>query len=134
MKSPKSDYTFSFGPIQSQKTQVAQNDHLKGKSDNFTIDIQDGPLWAYGFSSNSSISADLLDLAVAIHAIDRLVERPGDKHLSFQVELQVRNFDVFTKSNVGNLLTEVLEWYTDDYWHFEFFKRTLPGREEEIQY
>lgn len=135
MRYPEFDYTFSFGPIQSQKARVTQINHLlNDKVENFAIDIQDSSLWLNGFSPNSSISADLLDLAVAIHAVDRLVDRPIDRSLSFRLELQVRNFDVFARSDIGCRLTQVLKWYTDDDWHFEFSKRTDVGREVEIQY
>ena len=134
MQLPKLDYTFSFGSIQSQNIQVTQTNHsMNNESDGFTITLHDNTLWINGFSPRASISADLLDLAVAIHAVDRLIERPRDKTLSFHIKIQVRNLDLFSKNDVGMLLNKILHWYTDDHWHFEFSKQTI-GRQEEIQY
>jgi 7-cyano-7-deazaguanine synthase in queuosine biosynthesis len=134
MKSSEFDYTFSFGPIQNQKTQVIQYNHLQKTFVNFDVEIEDSSVWNQGFSCNSSISADMLDLALAIHAIDRIVPRPQNKSLSFYVELPVRVLDVFERNDVKNLLTETLRWYTEDNWHFEFSKRAILGRQKEIQY
>lgn len=134
MQSPEFDYVFSFDPIQSHNTQVTLFDYSKNNvPESFIVMLEDSALWVKGFSPDSSVSADLLDLAVAVHAVDRLIERPTNKSLSFDVKLQVRNLDIFSRNDVGMLLNKVLHWYTEDNWHFEFSKRAI-GRQEEIQY
>ena len=133
MKATEFDYTFVFEPIQNQSTQVTLLTHLEDKRDYFTVSINDNALSINGLSTVPSISADLLDLAIAIHAVDRLIKRHTETTLSFRVELPIRNFDVFTRSDVCNLLTKVLEWYTSDRWYFEFSKREVLGRYVEVQ-
>ena len=133
MKATEFDYTFVFEPIQNQSTQVTLLTHLEDKRDYFTVSINDNALSINGLSTVPSISADLLDLAIAIHAVDRLIKRHTETTLSFRVELPVRNFDIFTRSDVCDLLTQVLEWYTSDRWYLEFSKREVLGRFVEIQ-
>jgi len=133
MKTARLDYTFLFESIQNQNTQVTLLTHPKDKRDCFTISINDNSLSTNWLSTVPSISADLLDLAIAIHAVDRLIKRSTDIPLSFRIRLPVRNFDIFVKSDVCNLLTNVLEWYTNDCWYFEFSKREISGRDVEVQ-
>ena len=133
MKTTEFDYTFAFVPIQNKSTQVTLLTHREDKRDYFTISIDDSALSINGLPTVPSICADLLDLAIAIHVADRLIRRQKDVSLSFQVVLPVRNYDVFVRSNVCNLLSEVLDWYTNDLWHFEFSKREALGRNVEVQ-
>jgi len=133
MKTARLDYTFLFEPIQNYSTQVTLLTHSKSKRDCFTISIDDNSLSTNWLSTVPSISTDLLDLAIAIHAVDRLIKRSTDIPLSFRIELPVRNFDVFVKSDICNLLSNLLEWYTNDCWYFEFSKREISGRFVEVQ-
>lgn len=128
------DFTFLFEPIQNRGTQVTLvSHHLKGKQDIFNVSINDDALSINGFSVVPSISADLLDIAVAIHAVDRLIKRNTVAPLAFRVVLPVRNSNIFTRNDVFDLLTNALEWYTNDCWRFEFIKREASSREVEIQ-
>lgn len=55
------------------------------------------------------------------------------RDLSFRIELPIRNFDIFIRSDVCDLLNKTLAWYTNDCWHFEFSKRDVLGRNVEVQ-
>lgn len=132
MKNARFDYTFVFEPIQNRNTQVALIDSQNNRKE-FNILINDSSLAIYEPSTIPSISADLLDLAIAIHAVDRLIKRNKDIPLSFRIELPIRNFDLFIRGEVYNLLINTLEWYTNDCWHFEFSKRQTRGRDIEVQ-
>ena len=133
MNTNEFDYTFSFGPIQNQNTQVLMFNHLEEKNEYFSISINDKDLSINGLSTVPSVSSDLIDLAIAIHAVDRLIKRRKDTSLSFRIELPIRNFDAFIKNNVCEILTRILEWYTNDCWYFEFSKRNVSGRNVEVQ-
>ncbi|MBN2119267.1 MAG: 7-cyano-7-deazaguanine synthase [Anaerolineales bacterium] len=133
MKNFKFDYTFSFSPIQNQYTQVMMFDHLSDRQDSFSILIDDSALSVDGFSNVPSYSADLVDLAIAIHAVDRLIKRQGNKSLSFSVKVPIRNCEHFVDRDVASLLAKVLEWYTNDYWYFEFSQRDVLGRDVEME-
>jgi len=133
MKTIEFNYTFSFSPIQNQYTQVTMFDHLNSVQSNFDILINDSELLIDGCLYVPSFSADLIDLAIAIHAVDRLIMRRADKPLSFFVKVPIRNYDHFIDHEVASVLAKVLEWYTNDYWHFEFSKRDVLGRDVEMQ-
>lgn len=133
MKKAEFDYTFSFNPIQNEYTQVTMLNHIDGRQDSFNIMIDDTALAIQGFPNVPSLSADLIDLAIAIHAVDRLIKRRDNKSLSFSVEVPIRNYDHFVRSNVADILAKILEWYTNDYWHFNFSRRDGWGRDVEMQ-
>src|SRR5688500_8466574 len=133
MKLAGFDYTFLFQPIQNHSTSVGLINHSEDRRDFFTVSMDDNSLPLSTFPIVSSINADLLDLALAIHAADRLIKRGKEVSFSFRVELPVRNPDIFMRSDIQDLLTKVLEWYTNDYWHFEFSKREALGRNVEVQ-
>jgi 7-cyano-7-deazaguanine synthase in queuosine biosynthesis len=133
MKALEFDYAFSFEPIQKKSTQVTLFAPLKEKHYQFTVSINDKDLSINGRPTVPSLSADLLDLAIAIHAVDRLIKRRDETPISFRIELPVRNFDIFTRGDVYESLIKILEWYTDDNWDFKFIKREVLGREIEVQ-
>jgi 7-cyano-7-deazaguanine synthase in queuosine biosynthesis len=133
MKTIRYDYSFLFQSIQNWSTKVTLISYPRSNPEHFTIAIDDQALSISGLSSLPSISADLLDLALAIHAVDRLIKRNQDIPLSFYVKLPIRNFDILSKSEVYNLLTSTLGWYTNDHWHFEFSKREVSYRHVEVQ-
>lgn len=81
MKNPEFDYSFLFEPIQNHNTQVTLLSHQENKRDYFTVFINDSSLSINGLSIVPSISADLLDLALAIHVIDRLIKRRNERSL-----------------------------------------------------
>lgn len=133
MKITKLDYTFSFSAFQNQYTKVDVFNHRDGVQNSFNIMVDDNALSINGFPGVPSLSADLIDLAIAIHAVDRLIKRQGSKPLTFSVKVPIRNFDRFVENNVAQNLAETLEWYTNDYWQFSFSKRNTFGRDVELQ-
>jgi hypothetical protein len=133
MKSTEFDYTFSFSPIQNQYTQVDLFNHMDHRQDSFNIMIDDTSLSIHGFPNVPSLSADLIDLAIAIHAVDRLIKRHDNRPLSFSIKVPIRNYDLFVENNVDETLTKILNWYTSDYWQFDFSKRSVWGRDVEMQ-
>jgi hypothetical protein len=127
------DYSFWFEPIQNKFNKVKIVDHAMKNQSYFDICLNDFDLWVEGLDTVPSISADLLDLAVAIHAVDRIIERRKNSPYSFYVELPMRNHAVFLDDGIRNDLSNILEWYTGDCWQFTFSKRDVPGRPVEIQ-
>jgi 7-cyano-7-deazaguanine synthase in queuosine biosynthesis len=76
------------------------------------------------------IQADMLDVAIAVHAADRCCSRakghPG-KHAWVRrmcVSIPVRNPDLWGSKETVTRLTALLQFMTDDVWTFEFTKRT----------
>jgi 7-cyano-7-deazaguanine synthase in queuosine biosynthesis len=71
-------------------------------------------------------AADLIEIAASVYAVDRLVRRPGLRELcggstwarKLWLRVPVREPQLWARH--GDLLTELLEWLTDDVWDLEF--------------
>lgn len=133
MKISNFDYIFKFQSIQNKNTQVHVLDANQNKQNHFSLFIEDKELSIAGLPTVSSINADILDLAIAIHAVDRIAKRKQEKSSNFHIEIPVRNYDIFCSLDTLNLLAKILNWYTNDFWNFEFKKRDIDGREIEFQ-
>ncbi|MBL7161570.1 MAG: hypothetical protein ISS57_03115 [Anaerolineales bacterium] len=103
------DYSFFFEPVQNQYNKVRFRDHSDGSLLDFEVCLDDSQLRIDGLDTVPSISADLLDLAMAIHAVDRLVKRQKNLPYSFQIELPVRNLDVFLRNAITEKISMLLE-------------------------
>lgn len=77
--------------------------------------------------------ADVIDLAVAVSAADRLSVCKDDDPNLIEVELPVRNPELLNASNVTELLKNILNWYTGDHWRFSFSARGSLRRRAELQ-
>ncbi|MGB7440708.1 MAG: 7-cyano-7-deazaguanine synthase [Coleofasciculaceae cyanobacterium] len=76
-----------------------------------------------------SIIADLIDLAVAIHATDRLtIQHLRKEQTRLCVVLPVRHPELLSASVFQNKLSSLLEWATGSRWLFDFRKRLDSGR------
>ena len=77
--------------------------------------------------------ADLLEVAGAIHVIDRAVRRPtlcagiGSWSREFEVVIGVRDVERWNRPEVRTSLTELLAWLTDDSWAIEFTNRAASA-------
>lgn len=72
------------------------------------------------------MAADLIEIAVCVHAVDRLVRRPSTQPAragaswarDLWAQVPVRQPSLWSAH--ANLLTELLTWLTDDSWSMEF--------------
>jgi hypothetical protein len=76
-----------------------------------------------------AVAADLIEIAAAIYAIDRLVRRPGGQETArsgntwardLWVQMPVREPQLWSVHS--NRLTDLLAWLTDDSWSLEFIQ------------
>jgi hypothetical protein len=81
----------------------------------------------------SALHADCVDLASAIAVADRLSSRTRYQPCSIQICLPVRHPELFGCSPTLQHLQNILYWYTQDQWFFDFLPRTAYGREAERQ-
>ncbi len=85
------------------------------------------------------MSADLMEIAATVYAVDRLVARPARLDTSagsswardLRLGIPVREPQLWS-AHAGKL-TELLGWLTDDNWSLEFFQLTGPGLLDEPQ-
>jgi len=81
-----------------------------------------------------SLIADVIDLAVAIHASDRLtIQDQSQPPIQLQVVLPIRNPEILNQTFLHQQLSQLLERATDKKWGFEFVQRSQPGRSIEIE-
>ncbi len=124
-----SDYTLHFEPISNSNGSVRFIDGSQGKELTVGINVHDK---AFGYRVQTefpAIIADLVDLAVAIHASDRLAPHNlGGKPRRLQVILPVRNPELLSTEPFRTKLEDLLEWATGSEWVFDFHKRVAPER------
>jgi hypothetical protein len=77
--------------------------------------------------------ADLIDLAVSIYVADRLSIRKTQRSRRIQVVVPVRHPEILGSSQVSDLLSKILYWFTGDHWSFGFTRRASSGRTAELQ-
>ena len=132
-KSTKSHYTLDFDPISNSKGLVSFVDRSKGNEQVVDLTVDDEEFSYRVLEDVPPIIADIIDLAVAIHASDRLASQDFDQQRRLEVTLPVRHPELLGKSSVQLKLTELLDWTTGSQWYFDFKMRNAPGRSLEQQ-
>ncbi|WP_341733982.1 7-cyano-7-deazaguanine synthase [Microcoleus sp. EPA2] len=129
-----SDYTLHFEPILNSNGRVRFIDHSQGKELTVGINLDDK---AFGYRVQAefpAIIADIVDLAVAIHASDRLApQNLREKKRRLFVVLPVRHPELLSAEPFRTKLEDLLEWATWSEWVFDFQARVAPERFVEQQ-
>ncbi len=129
------DYTAIFDPIVNRDGRVRFINHSRNKESHVGISIDDNVLQYRIQQCFPSIIADLIDLAVAIHATDRLTfQNLRQEQTRICVVLPVRHPELFNAPLFQEKLKSLLEWATGSRWFFDFHMRTDSGRIVEEQY
>lgn len=78
--------------------------------------------------------ADLIDLAMAIYYSDRRVRRIRTQfetgHREIRIRLPMRELEIWRSKRVNADLAELLSWFTEDSWEFEFTKLDIHRKSE----
>lgn len=129
-----SDYTLLFDSVSNSNGSVRFIDHSRDKESNIEITVDDSNFGHRVQQEFPSIVADLIDLAVAIHATDRLTfQNPRQKQTRVCVVLPVRHPELLNNVSLQNKLYSLLEWATGSRWLFDFCKRSDSTRTVEQQ-
>ena len=123
------DYQFIFDDIVDGYSNVCLIKALQSESISFDIFIDDSHIHLLTGNHLSSIQADLLDLATAIHFADKLAIPKKNRSIQIQLSLPLRHPDIFMQNEV--LLRDLLSWYTKDNWYFQFQSRKSKTRKSE---
>lgn len=120
-----SNYTLIFDPIVDTDGSVRFHDHAKNKDISIGIAV-DATEFKYRVQQEfPSIIADLIDLAVAIHASDRLISQNlRQEQTRIGIVLPVRHPELLNADAFQNQLSALLEWATGSRWQFNFERRT----------
>ena len=81
--------------------------------------------------------ADLVDVAAAVHIVDRLAPRQRSREAperEFEVVIPVRTAQSWDAPLVRQSLTSCLSFMTGDHWNFQFVSRPIHRRPSETQH
>lgn len=97
--------------------------------------VDDSPLSRAFGSILPSKLADLVDLAMAVYFADRRSYRQRDSfeltgHREIHIRLPVRELELWKSKEITSSLVDLLGWFTEDAWEFEFSKLTTKRKSE----
>jgi 7-cyano-7-deazaguanine synthase in queuosine biosynthesis len=131
------DYRFEFNPISNNNGLISFIDNSQNQEQLIGFNINDKEFGYRVEKEFPSLMADLIDLAVAIYACDRLI--PLNRHNLNKIQrrllvtLPVRHPELFNSDSFQQKLNDLLIWTTGNQWIFEFKKRQISGRFVEQQ-
>lgn len=126
---PSLDYTLHFRPIVNRNGSVRVIEHSTSEESIVGITVDDQNLEYRVQQEFPSIIGDIIDLAVAIHATDRLaIQHLRQRQTRIHIVLPVRNPEFMNTSTFQSKLEQLLGWATGSRWSFDFQKRTVSGR------
>lgn len=104
-----------------------------------TYYVDDSKISGIFGSEISPLRLDLTDIAIAVYLADRLSLRDDPKHhkhnwvRQFKIKIAVRNLEIWQTDSVLSQLKDVLNYFTDDKWEFDFVELVGKERANEIQ-
>ncbi len=124
-------YAFAFAPLVGFASEVRLTSWVApARPRVFGVSLDDSELARHALAVVPSVAADLLDLAAAIYAVDRLAPYHLHKgHRRVDVELPLRESVRF--GSAAEALSELLAWTTGSSWSFSFPARAAPLRPAE---
>ncbi|WNZ44463.1 7-cyano-7-deazaguanine synthase [Leptolyngbya boryana CZ1] len=128
------DYTLIFSPVMDRNGNVCFVDHSRNRKSTIGIVVDDSNFGYRIQQEFPSIIADLIDLAVAIHASDRLsLQNLRHQQARISIVLPVRHPELLSADPFQEKLSDLLEWATGSRWVFDFRKRLASERSVEQQ-
>jgi 7-cyano-7-deazaguanine synthase in queuosine biosynthesis len=127
------DYIYIFDDITEERVSVIVQGPSLSNSIEETIIVRDRTLLQRQSKQLSSVTADLLDIAIAVHIADRILFHKQENIPCKLLRVPLRNPEIFHSSEVMDKLTHCLHWFTEDIWLFEFSRRKKLGRVAEQQ-
>jgi 7-cyano-7-deazaguanine synthase in queuosine biosynthesis len=103
----------------------------------FSFYVRDEEILGLFGSEINSLHLDWIDIAIAVYVADRLSLREIEKYRNnwkrtFNLKIAVRNLETWLSQDVQAELKNVLNFYTDDDWEFEFVKLETDERMKAI--
>jgi hypothetical protein len=124
-----SDYTFDFGSGLNSNGIIRFTDRAAKKESQIEIGVDDREFKYRVKQEFPSVVADLIDLAVAIHAADRLAfQNLRQEQSHIHIVLPVRHPEIMNTQLFQSQLESLLEWATGSRWLFNFPQRSDAER------
>ncbi len=127
------DYTYLFHSITEKQNRVDVTVHRTGDKHSVSLAANDSQFIDRCSAYLPSRLADLIDIAAAVFAADRLTVRHGEIRCGIEIILPVRDPDYYNQPYIIEHLRDILYWYTEDIWSFYFVQRERYGRSAELQ-
>lgn len=127
MKKQKA-YQYVFPAFSDQKEILEVFD--KGNDNKYQIEVGISDLEFRNTQAGivPSLLMDLVDLSIAIYLSDWILPKSLYNKSEINVQLPLRNAEIFNRPGVKDCLHELLSWYTFDDWSFSFVNRTQAPR------
>ena len=125
------DYTYDciFIAGKLSEGRITRTDYKEGNKLSLQVSIQDKSLGEHLASNKiDEIIADLTDLAVAVSIADRFSKRHDNRTICLQIKLPMRSLIWFEKPSLSHDLRDLLYWFTEDLWDFQFTSYKHNGR------
>ena len=107
------EQTLLFDPLQDNSSIIHLIDRATGEKNSVEIAIDTSDFKHRIQQDFPSQIADIIDLAVAIHASDRLTKQdPSRPQIQLHVVLPIRHPEILNQSSLHQQLCELLEWAT----------------------
>lgn len=124
-----SEHTLRFDSFNDDGSNIHLIDREHGNEVNVQVSIQHHAFRHRIQKEFPSIIADVIDLAVAIHAADRLtIQDLWQPQIQLQIVLPARHPEILNQSSIQQRLLKLLEWTTGKKWIFDFVERSELGR------
>lgn len=106
-----------------------------GTNQHYTLQVavDDEQLSFLRYQALPPLLADLVDVAVAVHMTDRLAKSTGNLPRHLLLRLPLRQKEVLDTPTIHEKLRDILYWFTEDHWSFEFLPYTSIGRPAQIR-
>lgn len=127
------DYTYLFHDISEKQNGVDVTLHKTGEKRSISVAANDSQFIDRCSAYLPSHLADLVDIATAVFAVDRMTVRDGGLRCSIEIILPLRNPGYYGQPHIIGHLRDILYWYTEDDWLFNFVPRESYGRSAELQ-
>ena len=128
------DYTCTFDYLgeQLKKGRMRLTDHKRSHTHSLQVAVHDRQLPFINDQATTPLLADLIDIAVAVHMADRLSKNDGDMPRRILLRIPIRAPEIRDRLSIHKKLQEILYWFTEDHWTFEFTPHSKLGRSAEI--
>ncbi len=126
------EFTYQFSPLGNDYSHIVRIDHEKSNQIEFEATVSDQQILAHAGRQVTSLVADLMDIGGAVIIADRFTPRRQHQGI-INIELRLRNPQIFDCEDVIHTLGSALYHYTNDQWNFRFLPSDSNGRIAEQQ-
>ena len=136
------DYTFTVEHIgeRFKESGLSITDNHTNETLTIQIIVNDKQLPLLNYQALPALLSDLINLAVAVHLADRLGKKHGRMPRSLSemprhilLRLPVQTHEKLNTSYIREKLQDILYWFTEDFWSFEFLPYERRGRSTQTQ-